>query len=440
MFSERLGSGISKSEIENIKQELKSVKEKFLNTDLGYKKLPYNFDSISRDLETADKLAEGMDTIVVIGIGGSDLGTRALQRALNHQYYNSNRGVAKKLYFSGDTTDPEAISDLLDIINLETTLFFVVSKSGNTIEQGSTFVYFRELIKAKLGDEAVIKHFAFLTDPISGTLRELSSRDGYIAMHIPSDVGGRFSVLSTVGMVPAHLVGLNIEEFLRGARELDESIKGSESDMILEYVAAQYLYYKQNKKISVMMPYQYSLFEFAKWYQQLWAESLGKRVNAKGEVVYEGATPAAVLGPTDQHSQLQLYNEGPNDKLFTFIISEESRRNIQLPENYTGVEQYGFMKGRSFHEILKYEMETTAFALTKNERPNATITIPTLNEYYIGQLFYFFEVAVTYMGYLLDINPFDQPGVELSKNAMYGILGKSGYEKEMADFEEYNKK
>jgi glucose-6-phosphate isomerase len=441
LFTPRLKSGISKDELSSVNEIMLSAKQKFLKDDLSFKKLPYEYDNLKVDLENATKYAEGMDTIVVIGIGGSDLGARALHRAINSQYHNqlveTKKINQKKIYFSGDTTDPESISNLAEILDFEKTLFLIVSKSGNTIEPSSVFAYFRDLYISKNLD--IYKHFVFLTDPKSGTLRDIANTSGYKTL-IHGEVGGRFSVLSSVGSVPAHLVNIKVDKLLEGARDLDKHIQEEEMDIVLNYIAAKYLYYKKhNKTISVIMPYQYSLYEVGKWYQQLWGESIGKRLDLQNNEVYAGQTPVALLGPVDQHSQLQLLNEGPNDKFITFIKAENSRQNLNLPENYNGVEQFEFLKGHNFQEILNYELETTAFALTKNQRPNCTITIPQIDEYHLGQIFYFFEVATAYMGYLLNINPIDQPGVELSKNAMYGVLNKGGYEEIKKDFEEYLK-
>ncbi|MEP7103608.1 MAG: glucose-6-phosphate isomerase [Candidatus Dojkabacteria bacterium] len=444
MFFDKLGIGVDAKELNDIESKLLDAKKKFLDENLGFKRLPYDFEVLKKDLVKVKKITEQMDTIVVVGIGGSDLGTRAIQRAVNGLYYNQKTTEddkhSKNIYFSGDTTDPEAISELLEIIDLKKTMFFVVSKSGNTVEQASTFAYFRNLyIEMNSEEHPPQKHFIFLTDAITGTLRELAIKENYEAFEVPSDVGGRFSVLSTVGLIPAYLVGVNVEELLRGAQELNEKIKESknENDDILKYVGLKYLYYKGGKNISVMMPYQYGLYEFAKWYQQLWAESLGKKLDLEGNEVHEGMTPTASVGPVDQHSQLQLYNEGPNDKVVTFIRAEGSRKSLNLPADYKGAEAFDYLKGHNFHELLNYEQETTAFSLTKNGRPNATLSIPKLDEYHLGQLFYFFEVAVSYFGYLLNINTFDQPGVELSKNAMYGVLNKKGYEEVKEEFEKY---
>jgi glucose-6-phosphate isomerase len=241
-------------------------------------------------------------------------------------------------------------------------------------------------------------------------------------------------------MVPATLSGLDVSKFLEGAADMQAKLDEAPAseDLALEYAEYQYYYAEKGKSITVMMPYLYNLRSFAQWFRQLWAESLGKRVNNDGELVHTGTTPVAAIGPTDQHSQLQLYNEGPNDKIITFIITDEVQENIPLPNNYEGLEDFAYFKGHNFADILKRELETTAYSLTKNERPNCTIHLPQLDEYNLAQLFYFFEQVTAYMGYLFEINTYNQPGVELSKNAMYGVLGKEGYEKQKEEFENFN--
>ncbi len=454
-----LKSGISAADLALVSDKLASVRATYLaqKPDLGFTRLPEELETMQYDLQLAKAMAKDMEAIVIIGIGGSDLGARAFHRALNSQYHNESIEKDKreinpdslisamlkaeaKVYFAGDTTDPSAILQLVEVLNLSKTLFIIISKSGNTIEQASSFIYFRNLVVTTLGQEAAKQHFLFLTDPSTGTLRDLANKLGYKAISVPSDVGGRFSVLSSVGMVPAHLIGLNVAEFLRGAADLQKAHEAEASnDMIAEYVAVQYQHYLAGKDLSVMMPYNYNLWEFAKWYQQLWAESLGKKLDNQGKLVNTGMTPIAALGPVDQHSQLQLYTEGPNDKFFTFIISEQPVKDLQLPQNYQGVEAFDYLKGKTFADILALEHSTTAFSLAENDRPNVTIQVPVLDEYHLGQLFYFFEVAVSYMGILFDVNTYDQPGVELSKNAMFGALGKSGYDKEKQAYEKYLK-
>lgn len=426
----------------NYRPLLQEAKKKFLTQDLGFKKLPYNYGDLLPQFKIADELIKDKKAIVVIGIGGSDLGTRAIVSALLHPHYNEYADITlnnePKIYFIGDSPDPENLTSLFDILNLERTLFLVVSKSGNTIEQASTFVYVREqYLQAKLDPKQFI---AFITDKTNGSLREIAQEGGYKTMEFPGDVGGRFSVLSTVGSIPSHLLGIDVSAMLQGAQDLQELIKSSkdgERDDVLEYTLHKFANYKEGKTISVMMLYQYCLEDLGKWYQQLWGESLGKKVNDNGEEVNEGQTPISVVGPVFQHSQLQLYNEGANDKFYTFIRAEESRNDTVLKGDFKGINQFDFMQGKSMQSILNYEQETTAFSLSKYGRPHATISIPKVDAYHLGQLFYFFEVSVTLFGYALGINPFDQPGVELSKNAMYGVLGKQGYEDVKQEFEEW---
>ncbi len=438
MFSTRLQDGLKTEDLETLSVRMNEFKAQFNNEkgSFGFTKLPSSFKTLKSDLDKSNQWAENMRDIVVVGIGGSDLGARAIYSALK---FKSDK--LRNLYFMGDTTDPDAISEAVSQIDLSKSLFLIISKSGNTIEQASNFVYLRDLVIQKLGKGEELNHFIFLTDEKSGTLREIANNDGYKTISVPSDVGGRYSVLSSVGMVPSYLVRLNVEDFLKGASDLDmqNSAMKYNEDLALKYAALQFLYYKSGKNISVLMPYRYSLYEFAKWFRQLWAESLGKRLNNKGNEVFEGITPVAALGPTDQHSQLQLYNEGPNDKVITILGVQNSNNDIDLPNNFSHIEQYEFLKGKKFSEILKTEMQATSYILTKNSRPNCTITIDKLDEYHLGQLFYFYEVSCVYLGYFLEINPFDQPGVELQKDTVYGILGEKGYVKEKQDFDNFIK-
>ncbi|MFW5703183.1 MAG: glucose-6-phosphate isomerase [Candidatus Dojkabacteria bacterium] len=407
-----------------------------LSSDTGFINILTNereTEKLALSVEKAQERFLEYENLVVIGIGGSDLGARAIFSALMHSYHNQKK--EKKFYFAGDTTDPEVISELLEILDLTSTLFLIVSKSGNTIEQASNFLIFKQKVEAELGKDRIAKQFMFITDGKEGTLSEISETQGILALEHP-EVGGRFSVLSSVGMVPAALFGLEYKKLRQGAIELHAELSESDpkEDFAWQYALYQFHAFYQGKNINVLMPYQYKLRDFALWYRQLWAESLGKKENRSGAVVHTGATPVAAMGPTDQHSQLQLYNEGPNDKTITFIYAQESNKEIELPKDYTGYEQYEFFSGKSMQQILIDEMETTAYALRENGRASSKIAITKLDEYSLGQLFYFFELVTAYMGELFEIDAYNQPGVELSKNAMYGILGKDGYEQEREKF------
>jgi glucose-6-phosphate isomerase len=321
--------------------------------------------------------------IVVVGIGGSDLGTRAIFNALLHPYHNEVND--RKIYFAGDTTDPDQINALFETLNLSDSLFIFVSKSGETIEIKT---FFEEVQKRISSNNLNLKdHVWFITDPESGSFKKFANENGIKCFDIPQNIGGRFSVLTNVALVPSNIFNIDTKEILRGAKDLDEYFFNTENDFISEYSNSKLIEYGSGKNVSVMLPYKSSLKEFAKWYQQLWSESLGK--DSKGQ------TPVAMLGPVDQHSQLQLMLDGPNDK-FTTIIKVE---NNSQGDN-------------RLNRILNIEADATLETLTEKNKPVALITIPDLTPYYLGQLFYFFEISVVLFAEGLGVNAFDQPAVE----------------------------
>ena len=400
--------------------------------ELGFTSLPSA--DIQPILDLAAAVRSECEVLLVIGIGGSDLGTRAVHRALNHQFYNllpTERRGGPRLLFVGDTTDPVALTEVLDIIDLKHTIVTVVSKSGNTIEQMSTFIYLRKLLIEAVGPEQAKQQIIVLTDPETGTLRKIVAEEGYRSLAIPPSVGGRFSVLSSVGLFPLAVVGVDIQALLDGARYIDEqdASGGAEEKPAALFALDQYLAVTERQQpISVLMPYVYGLRELGFWYRQLWAESLGKKVDRSGKVVESGPTPIAAVGPTDQHSQMQLYSEGPRDKVITFLRVEQQPIDITLPEAYGDKEGVAYLKDHTLSEIVAAEAESSALALAQDNRPNATLSIPKLDAYHLGALLYFFELATAYSGELYDINAFDQPGVELGKQLMYGLLGRPGFD------------
>jgi glucose-6-phosphate isomerase len=377
---------------------------------LGFTELPYQSPGTLKAI--ADLAAEVRATVkdvVVIGIGGSDLGARAVHRALNHQFYNLDEKFRKecpRLFFAGDTTDPVALQEIIEAVNWGEAALVVISKSGDTVEQMSTFFALRHLPKTII----------VVTDAEKGTLRQMARDEGYKSLVIPTSVGGRFSVLSSVGLFPLAIVGVDIQEILRGARELDayDSQKGPTENMIFKYAIFQHLAYTAGCHISVMMPYVYSLSGFSLWFRQLWAESLGKELR--------GPTPIAAMGPTDQHSQIQLYREGPNNKIVTFIKVKKSGVDVAVPENIEG--PLAYLGSHTFDTIVGAECEATALALTEAGRSSLALTLDNLDAYHMGQLLYFYELAVVYLGNFFEVNPFDQPGVELGKKYLKDILTK----------------
>ncbi|MDX2084443.1 MAG: glucose-6-phosphate isomerase [Candidatus Melainabacteria bacterium] len=382
----------------------------------------------------ADRVRGQFTDLVVLGIGGSSLGGYALLKALLHPYWNNlpeaRRQGLPRFHFV-ENVDGDQIHGLLDVLNLKTTLVNVISKSGTTAETMSAFMLLQaRLIETFGSPEAARDHVVLTTDASSGILRQLANQHGYTAFEVPDDVGGRFSVFSAVGLLPAALCGVNIEEIQQGIRDLDAVLQNTDlrENPAAQNALFQYLFYQQGKPISVIMPYSYRLAAVSDWYVQLWAESLGKKMDRQGRVVHVGPTPVRAVGVTDQHSQVQLFNEGPFDKVFTFIQVETPEHTLTIPDAFPTVPDLAYLGNQSFHQLLNAEFESTRASLTKNMRPNATLTVPCVTPYYFGQLLYFLEVQTALAGALFQIDPFDQPGVELAKKYTYALMGRKGYE------------
>ncbi|PIR55367.1 glucose-6-phosphate isomerase [Candidatus Peregrinibacteria bacterium CG10_big_fil_rev_8_21_14_0_10_36_19] len=358
--------------------------------DLGFYKLHEDKETLKKVQEFADQNRNKYDHFIVLGIGGSSLGTICLQQSLTHLF------KAPKLFVL-DNIDPTMLSQIEDVIDYSKTLFIIVTKSGGTPETLSQYYYFREKVPQE--------NFVFITDPEKGILREIANKENIPAFEIPENVGGRFSVLTPVGLLPAALLGLNIADLLQGVEEA-----WNNKELAFKLATTQYLLSKEGKNITVMMPYSQRLIRLADWYSQLLAESIGKNENT-------GITPVKALGVTDQHSQLQLYNEGPKDKLLIFIEVSDLGPTLQIPEN-----PISYLKGVSFNKLMQTELEATRQSLTKNGRPNITIKLPAVSEKTLGALFLHLELSVAFLGEFYGIDAFNQPGVELSKNLTKEML------------------
>lgn len=442
--------GISEKDFEGLQKEIElaehAMVEKRKKGAMDWRDLPYNQEDIVKDINSyVNEVKDKFEAFVVLGIGGSALGPIAVQQAINHPYYNElpkeKRNGFPKLYVI-DNVDPERLPALFDIIDFKTTLFNVITKSGSTSETMSQFMIIKKLLEDKLGKEEAKNHIVCTTDKSKGNLRPIVDEEGYKSFIIPAGVGGRFSELTPVGLLPAAMCGINIEEILAGAAYMDELCNNPNTfeNPSAMYAILHYLGMKKNKNISIVMPYADSLKYISDWYAQLWAESLGKKFDNKGKEVFVGQTPVKALGATDQHSQVQLYAEGPKDKVIVFVGVDNYRNNIEIPKLYEDIPSLGFLGGETHNKLIQTEQMATEYALLKAGQTNMTITLPEVNEFTIGQLLYLFEVATGFAGELLNINAFDQPGVEEGKNATYAMFGRPGYEEKKNELDNRPKK
>jgi len=444
MMTDAIGeNGISRQDILAMEGEIaaafKGMQEKA--GSMKWRELPYNQAEIVADIEaTAKAIADEFDNFVILGIGGSALGPIAVQQALNHLHYNDlpkeRRGGPR--LFVEDNVDPERMAALLDVIEPEKTMFNVITKSGSTSETMSQLLIITALLEEKLGKDALKKHIVATTDANKGNLIKIAKQLDLKTFYVPDGVGGRFSELCPVGLLGAAVCGIDIRALLAGAAYMDELCKNEDIWQNPAYMLAVLQYIAMQKKgcnISVLMPYADSLKYMADWYAQLWAESLGKRYDLAGNVVHSGQTPVKALGVTDQHSQVQLYTEGPFDKVITFLGVDRYRNAFPIAQGFADIPDVSFLCGHSLNELIKAEQFATEYAVMKSGHMCNTITLPEVNAFTIGQLLYFFEMQTAFAGELLGIDAFDQPGVEEGKNATYALLGKAGYDVKKAELD-----
>jgi len=394
----------------NIKKLLEKVKAR----KQGFYSVIEEKETLKKILSYAKTHSGKYKNITVLGIGGSALGTICLHRSLQHLFYNElPRQNNLPAFHVLDNIDPALISNFEDLIDLRTTLFIVVTKSGSTPETLAQYFHFAEKIhKHKLNPA---QHCIFIIGTNTNKLQEIAQKNKIQIFEIPKNVGGRFSVLTAVGLLPAALTGIKVKELLKGAQDMKKSFFSLKNKSNLPYLIAriQYLLLKKGKTINVLMPYSQKLNSFSDWYRQLLAESIGK----KGL----GITPVNALGATDQHSQNQLYNEGPNDKLFMFIKVAKPQPDLTICDS-NHEQDPAYFNGLTFGKLLETEMQGTIQALTANNRPNITIEITKVDEYNLGQLFMLFESATAFLGEMLGINAYNQPGVERSKQITKELL------------------
>ena len=370
--------------------------------------------------------------VVVLGIGGSALGPIALRTALRPPQWNllddAARGGFPRMHVL-DNVDPTNIVALLGRLDLARTLFVVISKSGGTAETMAQYLVVRARLNDALGADAAKERLVFVTDPQKGALRTIARAEGIAALDIPANVGGRFSVLTPVGILPAALIGIDTSALLEGAADMRTRCASSQlgRNPAGAFASLQYLAdVKHGRHIHVLMPYSDALRDMADWFVQLWAESLGKH-RAPGDAGF-GPTPFGALGATDQHSKVQLFMEGPGDKTVTFIGVQEGGVDVKIPALHADVPELAYLGGHRLGELLEIERRATAGALARRGRPNMTLIVDAVDPFHVGGLFMFLELATAYAGQLYGVNAYDQPGVELGKQFTYAMLGRADAE------------
>ncbi len=394
----------------------------------------YGFYDLYKDIPTIQKIKEsakkfldkGYENLVILGIGGSALGITALNTALNPPYYNLLSKKDRKGYprlFVMDNIDPDTFSQMLSLCPIENTLFSAISKSGETAETMCQLMIVLEIIEKTVGKDKVKEHLVIITSPKGenapkSLLHPVAEKYELIQFYIPINVGGRFSVFSPVGMFPSAMLGLNLDEIVAGCEQMDKLC--SNPDMLnnpaYQFAGIHYLLDKnKGKKISVMMPYSDKLRDISEWYCQLWAESLGKRYDIDHNEIFAGQTPVRALGAKDQHSQIQLYREGPNDKVITLIKVEKFDNILKIPNILNEIPELEYLRGGTMNELFEAEFIGTRDALVLSQRPVITIEMEEVREYTVAQLMYMLEVATAMAGKLYRVNAFDQPGVEEGK-------------------------
>jgi glucose-6-phosphate isomerase len=442
MMEEAIGKeGIKASAFQKNAAKIAAAQKSVLdNRGKGWQEwcdLPYApAEEIDELISYCGAIGKKAESFVILGIGGSALGPLSVASALLHLHHNElpkAKRNAPKLYVE-DNVDPERMAALLDILDLKTAYFNVITKSGETSETLSQFLILYAALKEALGAEEAKKHIIVTTTIGKGTLYDVAQAEGFKVYGVGKGVGGRFSVLSPVGLVAFAALGLDVKAMLAGAaaaaKSAEEADVRKNPALLTAYLQVEAM--RRGKNVSVLMPYADSLKYMADFYCQLWAESLGKAVDLDGKKVHTGQTPAKSLGVTDQHSQVQLYTEGPFDKVVTFLAVDDYRTTVVISDD-KDVNACDFLKGHTLNELINAERKATEFALKKANRMNYTVYLPSVTEETVGELLMYFMYQTAFAGAMLHIDTFNQPGVEEGKKATFAMLGRSGYESKLEE-------
>lgn len=398
---------------------------------LGWIDLATEQDAVLDAIEAYARGVSGrFDDLVVLGIGGSSLGASAVLTALQHpaRALQGTGGDGLRVHLV-DNVDADVVAGLLEVLDPRRTLVNVISKSGTTAETMAAYLAFEAWLRDALGEEAFRAHVVATTDPERGVLRPLAKRDGIEAFSVPPSVGGRFSVLSPVGLLPLVLGGLDARGLLAGAAVANRAAAQPMRESVPKRAAfAQLASARRGASISVLMPYSTRLRRLSDWFVQLWAESLGKAVDRRGARVHAGTTPLPASGTTDQHSQVQLFNEGPFDKVVAFVRIGAPDEDLRIPAPRDGLQALGYLGGRGFHELMNAEQAATAHALAAHRRPSYTLRLDRLDAEHLGELLQTLMWQTALVGERLGIDAYDQPGVELGKVYTYALMGRDGFD------------
>lgn len=431
----KAGSFLGVNEIPAMKELVMAAKEKLVaknglgNDFLGWIDLPVEYDKeeFGRIKKAAEKIQKDSQVLLVIGIGGSYLGARAAIEFLRHGFYNQITPEKRKtpeIYYVGNSISSSYIQGLIDVIGKRDFSINMISKSGTTTEPAIAFRVFKGILEKKYGKEEAAKRIYATTDKARGALKNLATEEGYETFVVPDDVGGRFSVLTAVGLLPIAVSGADIDQLMEGAAAGRRAALENdfEENDALKYAAVRNILHRKGKSVEILADYEPSLHYISEWWKQLYGESEGKDG--------KGIFPASVDLTTDLHSMGQFIQDGSRIMFETVLDVETSRDEIVLEEEPVDLDGLNYLAGKNVDFINKSAMNGTILAHTDGQVPNLMVHIPAQTEFYLGQLFYFFEFACGVSGYVLGVNPFDQPGVESYKKNMFALLGKPGFEKE----------
>ena len=415
----------------NMAHELVTKKSGAGSDFLGWQTLPFDYDKkeFEEIKKSAEKIRKSCDVLVVIGIGGSYLGARAVIEFIRSSYYNNLKKDTPDVYFAGCNLSADAMNEILSVCEGRDVCINVISKSGTTTEPAVAFRVFRELLEKKYGAEGARERIFVTTDKARGTLKAFADERGYQTFVVPDDVGGRFSVLTAVGLLPIAVAGIDIDMLMRGAADAAEAFKDPclcKNDCY-KYAAIRNILYRKGKTTEILVGYEPSSQLFNEWWKQLYGESEGKN--------QRGIYPSSVIFSTDLHSLGQYIQDGIRNLFETVLNIETVESSLAIPHDEANIDGLNFLSGKDLDEVNKTAMQGTLLAHVDGGVPNIVLNLKDKKEHSVGYLIYFFELACAISGYLLGVNPFDQPGVEAYKKNMFALLGKPGYEAQKAELE-----